>query len=246
VRRIRQRIGLEKVTLCGGDPLTRPDIVLLLTGLRETGVAISLDTVGTAFLRDAAIRFFGNGVVRRVDCRVVSALTDLIGIPIDGSTDSIQLQFRRFSSVVEQNAILSLLDDVEARVCINTVAHRQNLGDLPNIASLIQRHPSVIQWQIFQFMPIGPLGSRNRRRFEIANDDFRSAVESIPSLPGIRLTPKSRASRPILLLDTDGSLWRRRTDDERGHSDGLDEERLVLGHVDDPNLVDRIAQLAIA
>ena len=43
--------GCRKVTLCGGDPLTRKDIVDLLEKIKSIGFKISLDTVGIQLLK---------------------------------------------------------------------------------------------------------------------------------------------------------------------------------------------------
>lgn len=43
--------GINKVTLCGGDPLTRKDIIELLKQIKSIGYLISLDTVGTSIIK---------------------------------------------------------------------------------------------------------------------------------------------------------------------------------------------------
>ena len=45
-------VGVDKITLCGGDPLTRSDIIDLLEKIKKIGFNISLDTVGTSILND--------------------------------------------------------------------------------------------------------------------------------------------------------------------------------------------------
>ena len=44
--------GTRKVTLCGGDPLTREDIITLLERIKKIGFDISLDTVGSPIIKD--------------------------------------------------------------------------------------------------------------------------------------------------------------------------------------------------
>lgn len=182
VAELHHRIGLEKITVGGGDPLTRSDIVDLLAGLRALELRIHLDTVGTAFLRDAQVHFMGRGTTRQVDPAAVSRFVELLGIPLDGSTDEIFRRFRRFSSVTEQEKILTILDTVGAAVCVNTVVHQGNVADLERIASLILQHPSVYEWQLFQFMPIGPLEHHNRARFEISEEVFSASVNRLSEI----------------------------------------------------------------
>ncbi|BDE09049.1 hypothetical protein [Lactococcus cremoris] len=92
-------------------------------------------------------------------------MVDFIGIPIDGSTDEIIQLFRRGRKnfLDEQLKVLSFLEKINATVCINTVLHSGNFNDLNNIHSIISRFNNVRKWQIFEFMPIGELGYKNKK-----------------------------------------------------------------------------------
>jgi MoaA/NifB/PqqE/SkfB family radical SAM enzyme len=246
IRHLRERFDLRKVTIGGGDPLTRPDITELLARVRALGLVIHLDTVGTAFLGDARIRFMGRGIAPRVDPATVAGLVDLVGVPLDGSTDAVNQLFRRFSSVGEQQAILSKLDALGAEVCINTVVHAGNVNDVENIACLLATHTSVRQWQLFQFMPIGPLGHRNRTRFEVSSDAYYHAVEKLHRSisPTVAVTTKSKAGRKnrYLLIDSAGLVWLPHQD-RSAHWQGYETnpERIILGRISDPTVFDRVA-----
>ncbi|MFE9427919.1 radical SAM protein [Kitasatospora sp. NPDC006697] len=243
---LRNRFGLERITVGGGDPLTRPDILVLLTGLHTLGLRIHLDTVGTAFLGPARIRFMGKGVAEHVSADRVAEVADLIGIPLDGSTDRIQQQFRRHASVSAQQEILTLLDTVGASVCINTVVHSGNLDDLAQIASLLAGHPSIREWQLFQFMPIGPLGHRNRERFLVTETDFHRAIMTIHQemLGRIRVVAKSAAERKhrYLLIDSAGLVW---TPDQSPappwQTEDSNDRRHLIGNITDRDILDRLA-----
>ena len=248
VMAIRDRFHLDKVTVGGGDPLTRPDILSLLTQLRGLGLRLHLDTVGSALLGDSAIRFMGRGAVKQVSPAAVAPLIDLIGIPLDGTTDEISQRFRRFSSVGDQLAILDLLHAAEARVCINTVVHSGNLADIARIGQRISACGAVVEWQLFQFMPIGPLGNRNRERFEINPQEFMAAVDagrrSVRS--GVRVEPKSAARRKnrYLLIDSEGVVWvPEQHAGARWESGDVNGERVVIGTIGDPGIVEQIAEL---
>jgi hypothetical protein len=209
---------------------------------------VNLDTVGTAFLRDSAIRFMGRGNIDKIDPSRVVPLVDLFGIPLDGSTDESSRQFRRFSSVADQREILSALDKIRASVCINTVVHSMNIRDLPSIASIICCHPCVKEWQIFQFMPIGPLGHRNRERFQIEDDAFIEAVtpldEQVPTRLAVTVKSASRRKNRYLLIDSAGLAWIPKQSPAAPWNDSdTNEERVVIGPVDDPATLTRILLL---
>lgn len=61
-----QAEGVSQATLSGGDPLFHPEIVAIARGLRELGLKVKLDTVGTAFLGPARVVFKGRGQVAKI------------------------------------------------------------------------------------------------------------------------------------------------------------------------------------
>ena len=80
--------GIKKVTLCGGDPLSREDIMQLLENIKQIGFNISLDTVGTPIIKDIKNKK-GNILIKKLDSKKIADNVDVIGIPIDGSTNEI-------------------------------------------------------------------------------------------------------------------------------------------------------------
>lgn len=88
-------LGVGQVTVSGGDPLTHPQILTILQGLRDLGLFIKLDTVGTALLRDSEKVFYGSGRVAQLDAASLAPLVDMIGFPLDGSDARTQARFRK-------------------------------------------------------------------------------------------------------------------------------------------------------
>ncbi|MFC1417802.1 radical SAM protein [Streptacidiphilus cavernicola] len=246
VRAYQERFGLSRITVGGGDPLTRPDLLTLLTGLKDRGLSISLDTVGTAFLGDARIRFMGEGIAAHVPADQVAALTHMIGIPLDGTTDAVQQLFRRHARVEEQRAVLRTLHSAGARVCVNTVVHAGNAGAIGALAGLLAEHACVVEWQLFQFMPIGPLGHRNRERFLIDDSAFVEAADAAraASPSTVNVIAKSAQARKhrYLLIDAGGQVWipSQSTATAWSPTDSSG-ERVTLGPVQDPKTLQRIA-----
>ncbi len=244
---LHRELGVKKITVGGGDPLTRPDIEDLVSGLREIGLTIHLDTVGTAFLRDAEIRFMGQGKVRRVDVDSLMRSVDQIGIPLDGSTDDVVRRFRKFGSVDDQLAILDLMDSVDAAVCVNTVVHQGNIDDLESIAEQVEHHPAVRRWQLFQFMPSGPLGSRHAASLSVSPADFERAVSTLAgALPEITVSVKSNSNRKnaYLLIDGAGAVWSpRQQSTPYWSSDDESPERIVHGWIGDTDVIEALRGL---
>lgn len=208
--------GFSKVTLCGGDPLARADIIPLLRNIKALGMTINLDTVGTPLLGPVPTRFFDRVEVDRVEAADLARLVDVIGIPVDGSSEDSVASFRsgRDSFLEEQLIILKTLDSADAKLCINTVVHKENIEDIPNILPLLEPFEAIIKWQLFQFSPTGPLGFRNRSSYLIADAVFDAVASemrknAIGSRLQDRLEFKSNANRKssYLLIDSAGLAW---------------------------------------
>ncbi|MBU6383710.1 MAG: radical SAM protein [Verrucomicrobia bacterium] len=208
--------GSDHVTIGGGDPLTYPDILSLLESIKELGFRINLDTVGTPLLSDAESIFFKRVSVQKIDAGTLARLVDLLGIPLDGPSSEVIATFRanRAHIYEEQIAILKLLDSLHATVCINTVVHQGNIQYLQSLPELIKSFSSVVKWQLFQFMPIGPLAFKNKEKYLIEDRDFslfkERLLHSIEDLAfREKLEFKSRADRKgnYLFIDSDGVAW---------------------------------------
>lgn len=244
--RYAKSMGLDKVTLCGGDPLSRPGILDLVQEIKELGFYIQLDTVGTPLLGDTQSIFFGNISVAEVDAQRLAALVDLIGIPIDGASNEVQRRFRkgRTSLLDEQLRIVQTLDSFGANICVNTVVHKGNMDDVLGILDLLRPFPHITKWQAFQFMPIGTLGYRNRERYAIDDDLFESlrsrvdqVLEAAPLAADVEFKARRHRKGNYLLIDSDGSAWVPKTslDEEWHHREDATNERLILGNISDPN-----------
>jgi hypothetical protein len=110
-------------------------------------------------------------------------------------------------------------------------------------------HPCVVEWQLFQFMPIGPLGHRNRERYRVDADVFARAADTARtgSAASVQVTAKSAQARKnrYLLIDAGGEVWMPSQSAAAAWS-SIDSsgERVTLGRVQDPETLDRIAVCA--
>lgn len=242
LRFLKDAFGLTKATLCGGDPLSRPDILLLLKEIKALGFFINLDTVGTPLLNDSTTLFYGRQEVKKIDVNKLVSLVDLLGIPLDGDSNESFATFRKKRPEIynEQIAILNLLELENANVCINTVAHKQNLYRIENIFQIIKNYECIRKWQIFQYMPIGPLGFKNRVDYFINDYDFANVKERVEQLrfvdsSAFTIEYKSCSSRKgvYLLIDSDGVVWIPKTSNMKNWDSCLDanNERVIFGNI---------------
>ena len=218
-------LGVAEVTLSGGDPLTHPDIVEIARGLKDNGFFVNLDTVGKAFLAPAKMAFYGDGEISQVDMFALRGSVDLLGIPIDGPSDAVIGAFRisRTGSMLADGlTLIRMSAEHRMSTCVNTVLHRQNVAFLPELAEVIA-NSGAKKWQIFEFQPIGPLGSRNASLFRLEPGEFAAATRKLPYLPNIAVQTKDAAARKeaYFMVDDAGFAWH--------PGEGADRE--VIGHV---------------
>jgi len=207
--------GVAKLTLGGGDPLTYPDILILLEKIKSKGFYIQLDTVGTPLLDHAQSIFFKRVKVNKIDARRLSELVDLIGIPLDGPSSEVIHHFRTMRENIfeEQMGILEILHHHGAKICINTVVHKLNIGVLHELPKILGNKIKIVKWQFFQFMPIGPLGYKNRDVYEISEEAFELFRQELLSMADSdlcrNLECKKGAERKgnYLFVDSDGKVW---------------------------------------
>jgi MoaA/NifB/PqqE/SkfB family radical SAM enzyme len=220
--------GIDQVTFSGGDPLTHPELLPILKGIFACGLTIKVDTVGTALLADAPKVFFGEGIAPKVRIRDIAPYVHTLGFPVDGASETTCEHFRTGRSRLLEEVLKAVVaaKKEKIRVTINTVATRENIGELSEMLVLISG-TGADEWQIFEFQPSGPLGSRNGHHFILEPGVFDDAVAGIKAQTtssGLRIVSKSRAQREgtYFMVDDAGLAW-------LPSSSGIN--RIVVGHI---------------
>jgi radical SAM protein with 4Fe4S-binding SPASM domain len=138
-------LGLQKVTLSGGEPLLRADWPLLAERLTTQGVCVTMISNGWLMSRAAIESARRSGV-------------DLIGISVDGleaTHDAIRKpgSYRRALEALSLMRLLGLPSGV-----ITTIVKR-NLDELPGLLNVLLEH-EVRLWQLQFGSAIGSLAGR--------------------------------------------------------------------------------------
>jgi len=222
-------LGVTQITISGGDPLTHPEIRQILMGISRLGLTTKVDTVGTALITDASVRFYGTGTIKQFSARDIAPYIDTLGLPLDGSSEETSSQFRAGRENLTNEVMKTIVIAKEAgiRVCVNTVAHRGNLADLSRVMGLVVSS-GADEWQIFEFQPTGSLGSRAANLLKLDPGEFHSGTQSLLSSnnhsPNLKIVYKSRALREgaYFLVDDAGVAWIPAASGNR---------RTVIGHI---------------
>lgn len=217
--------GVSQATLSGGDPLFHPEIVAIARGLKELGLKVKLDTVGTAFLVPARVVFKGRGRVAKIEVDEISPHVDFVNIPLDGACQETAENFRRGRGnlFAETRAVARLLRNAGVNFGFNTVANTSNLDELLAIRNIAEEDGAT-EWQVFEYDPNGPNPTRQKPRLKLAPGQFAQGTRDLASTSSrLRVVCKSLQDRAgtYFLVDDSGHAW-------KPAGEGL---RHVFGHV---------------
>ena len=247
ISKYRNHFALDKVTLAGGDPLTRKDIIHLINEISNMGLKINLDTVGKNLVKDSKLTFHGSALIKKIDINNLCDKVDMIGIPLDGCTTSQINSFRTMITIEEILEILNLLDSYNLNVCINTVVNKTNIKYLYEIFLKIKNYKNIKKWQLFQYSPIGELGYLNRELFKISSEEFNNSIEELINKVDdskIQIQAKSNDLRKCayILINSDGKVWYPNVDLDEIIFSKKDENPFnkVIGTIYDEDIFDKI------
>lgn len=247
IKKYKEMFNLEKITLAGGDPMTRKDIVYLVNELSKMNLKMYMDTVGKNFIRSSDIIFQDCGKAIYIDPKILKGKISKIGIPLDGYTTEQINYFRTKITLEEIILILSTLNKHEYDICINTVVNKRNVNDLKKISNIIKQFENITQWQLFQYSPIGDLGYKNRALFEIDNLLFEEKIMDLLSNEinsNIEIEGKSNSYRKLnyILVNSDGEVWQPNYTISKSTFEISDSnsDKMIIGTIYDVDIMDKI------
>lgn len=135
------QLEIDKITLCGGEPLLYKPLFELIHYMKEKRPSIKLSITTNGMLVD-------NQMLEKIVDNF-----DNISFSIDSSDAKINESIGR--GILHLSKVLSLLEKCNNRIKIkiNTVANQMNKEDLNNIYRLISKY-NIDRWKIFRFYPI--------------------------------------------------------------------------------------------
>lgn len=247
IKKYKEKFNLEKITLAGGDPMTRKDIVYLVNELDKLNLKMYMDTVGKNFIKSSDIVFQDCGKAEYIDPKILKGKISKIGIPVDGYTTEQINYFRTKITLDEIISILSTLNKHEYDICINTVVNKMNINDLKKISNIIKQFKNITQWQLFQYSPIGDLGYKNRNLFEIDNSLFEQKIVDLLSNEtniNIEIEGKSNSYRKLnyILVNSDGEVWQPNYTISKStfESNDSNSNKTIIGTIYDIDIMDKI------
>lgn len=169
--------GINKIEITGGEPLLYPNLVELLTEIKDRGFEISICTNGTLLEKNLEILEFVDEITLPVDSGITEKLEEM-------GRDKLQL-LRTIKSI-------ALLKDIkpEIRIKISTVLNKKNIDELESLAGIMELL-YLDEWEVHQFLPHG-IGRENIRDFLLGDIEFQNAISYLETTKiSEKLTPVS-------------------------------------------------------
>lgn len=247
IKKYKEAFDLKKITLAGGDPMTRKDIVYLVNELEKLNLEIYMDTVGKNFVQASDIIFQDHGKAEYIDPLILKDKISKIGIPLDGSTTEQINYFRNKITLEEIISILMALDKNKYDICINTVVNKGNINNLKDMAKIIKQFKSITQWQLFQYSPIGDLGFKNKNLFEVDDSLFNEKIIELINSDGndlIQIEGKSNSYRKLnyILVNSAGEVWQPNYDITKStfETGDVNSDKIIIGTIYDKDIINKI------
>ena len=190
-------LGVEVVTLCGGEPTLYPYITEVVEKLHSLGIKLVFYTNATT----------------KYNILNLFPYIQILSLPIDAVSPVIVKVMRGFEQFKAICLLLARLkiDAWHPAVKIGTVVSRVNVNDLKNILQFISDSGVVDVWRLYQFSPYGR-GKNNEHLFLLADDEFNRAVDDIKFLAkgsAINISERSRNNTigNCHIMDSTGNFY---------------------------------------
>ena len=191
-------MGVQTVTLAGGEPFQYPGLPTIVHKLHSGGIKVVLYTSATS---------------DRHDWEQFLPYLHFISLPIDAITPAIVEQMRGTDQLTRVSAVIRKLSALSRRpkLKIGTVVTKQNIGDLRAIYAFLCAQEIVDVWRLYQFSPYG-IGKRHQDLFELSVSAFQTAVTEIKKKHAHRfiISERSREDNKgyCMIMDSGGSFYR--------------------------------------
>ena len=166
-------LGVSQMTLLGGEPLTRPDLVAIVDHAAGKGINVSLVTNGILLSEDLFTRLSNAGL---------SNITISIDGPTSETYDRVRGrgQFKRLSKALDDTFGDVHRNAKKPRVCVNTVFEKHNSEDatLEQFYCLLSKYP-VRLWRLLSLSNEG-----------LTPTDFNFAVRAFTSAETVKFAQR--------------------------------------------------------
>lgn len=205
--------GLSKITLSGGDPFARKDIGKIIKKGLDLNLKVNVDTTGLSLISDENIFGTKEKIEQFKEIDLLRKVSN-ISIPLDGSSNEMISKFRISKENLYKKTIeiLEFFEKENIKIGINTVFHKGNMNDMENIYQILKKYKCIKKWQVFEYMPIGPLGKKNESIFKVENYEFEEKKQQYEKLSDnkmkIEFKSAKQRSKSYMLVNSIGTAYK--------------------------------------
>lgn len=184
--------GITEITWTGGEALLYPNIINLMKLSKESGIKNKLITNGILLSQSNN----KDEICNNLDCLVLS---------IDSIDNQTNLELGR--GMNHFNIIKNILEYVKdeklkINININTVINRKNINQLEELGKFLNNYP-INTWKFFRFMPLRENAEKNRKLFEITDNEFekqKNKIRELKNIKNVQYKEEKEIEESILIL----------------------------------------------
>lgn len=213
------RHKVKRIVISGGEPLLHPDIDLIIKRIHSKKIEVCLDTSADHF---------------SVHKKTIEKYVFYLGMPLDYPSEENSFRNKKnFQNVIGALEYFSTKKN-RPKIRIGTVVTQKNINCLPQIYDLIKKYP-IDLWKIYQFMPIGKFGKKNKKRLFLRDDEFFASAAFTKKKKlkfNILLSMSKNRTDAYFFLEANGQVYLpgEAVDNDSG---------LLIGDIEDSNITEK-------
>lgn len=160
-------LQFDVITFGGGDAFSKPKFREACRICKNHGIKTHVDTNCIA--------------IKSEDYQFIERYIDILGISVDG-VGTMHDKMRKSSNLFSKlHSVLTILDQQNIKIKVNTVVTRRNKSDLNNIFNYLNTFKNISIWSLYQFFPLDA-AKKQKESFEISNEEFEMVTEPYKSI----------------------------------------------------------------
>lgn len=187
---------IRDITWTGGEALLYPNLKELLKIAKENGVNNKLITNGMILAQSQDMM----EILNYLDCITLSI--DSIDDEINEKLGRGKKHYSNIKKILEQTKNLNILTN------INTVVSQKNINNIKELVEFLNNY-KINCWRVFKFMPLREVAAKNKKEFEITDEQFeeiKNTIKAFNNTAKIEYRKESDMEEKYILIVANGDI----------------------------------------